>query len=453
MISLNAMSNIFIVGAGRSGCEAALLARRNGFERIFVSEIGEEEKFSQSIEIFRKNAIEYEFGKNDVSKLNNFDCLVVSPGVPPNSEIIKKAEVIGMPILSEIEFAYRFNKSPIIAITGTNGKTTTTTLINYILRHSGMKYTLAGNIGVAFSSIVDKIDIETIVVLEVSSYQLLYIQDFRPEIAIILNITPDHLTFHGGFENYKKAKFRIFENQKEQDWLILNSHDEELRIAKLQARGKIAEFGLVPVDIGAFISGDTIVLRFPEPDNEEKLMRVGEIRLPGVHNLYNSLAAIIAVKAFRISNENIRDSLRTFEGVEHRLEWVRRLEEVDYINDSKATNVESTYYALSSYTKPIVWIAGGRADNNDYSFLDEVVEQNVKAIIAIGEERGNIFSYFCTRKRIYIADTMEEAVHRAREVAEPGDIVLLSPACKSFDMFMNFEHRGEIFKKSVNSLR
>lgn len=447
------MQNIFIVGAGRSGRESALLARRNGIERIFVSEIAPEEKFLDTIQLFEQYSIEYEFGFNDADKLNEFDCIVVSPGVSPRSKIIKKAELLQIPILSEIEFAYRFNKSPIIAITGTNGKTTTTRLVDYVLRHSGLKSVSAGNIGLPFSSIVDKVDSETIIVLELSSFQLMHIVEFKPEVAIILNLTPDHLSYHESYEKYKKAKFRIFENQKERDLLILNALDNELRLAKLQARGQIAEFGLEPVEMGAFVLGEDIVLRYPSADNEEKIIKIMEIKLPGVHNLLNSLAGIIAVKAFHVRSESIRDSLRTFEGVEHRLEWVRRLDGVDYVNDSKATNVESTYYALSSYVKPIVWIAGGRADNNDYSFLDEVVIRNVKAIIAIGEDKKNIFSHFLTKKKIYLVNTMEEAVLRAREISEPGDVVLLSPACKSFDMFENFEHRGNVFKQNVNSLK
>lgn len=447
------MQNVFIVGAGRSGRESALLARRNGLKRIFVSEIDPKEKFLDTIQLFEQHSIEYEFGFNDSGKLNEFDCIVVSPGVSPRSEIIKKAELLQIPILSEIEFAYRFNKLPIIAITGTNGKTTTTALVDHILRHSGLKSVPAGNIGLPFSSIVDKVDSETIIVLELSSFQLMHIVEFRPEVAIILNLTPDHLSYHESYENYKKAKFRIFENQTEQDLLILNAQDEELRLAKLQARAQIAEFGLEPVEVGAFVLGEDIVLRHTSTENVEKVMKITEIKLPGVHNLLNSLAAIIAAKAFHVRSESIRDSLRTFEGVEHRLEWVRRLDGVDYVNDSKATNVESTYYALSSYVKPIVWIAGGRADNNDYSYLDEVVIRNVKAIIAIGEDKKNIFSHFFTKKRVYLVDTMEDAVLRAREISEPGDVVLLSPGCKSFDMFENFEHRGNVFKQIVNSLK
>lgn len=444
--------NIFIIGAGRSGRESALLARRNGLERIFVSEIAPKEKFLDTIQLFKQHSIEYEFGFNDPDKLNEFDCIVVSPGVSPRSEIIKKANSLQIPIFSEIEFAYRFNKSPIIAITGTNGKTTTTALVDYILRHSGLKSVSAGNIGIPFSSIVDKVDSKTIIVLELSSFQLMYIVEFKPEVAIILNLTPDHLSYHESYEKYKKAKFRICENQKERDLLILNAQDEELRLVKLQTPVQIAEFGLEPVELGAFVLGEDIVLRYPLADNEEKIMKITEIKLPGVHNLLNALAAIIAVKAFHVLGYSIRESLRTFRGVEHRLEWVRELDGVDYVNDSKATNVESTYYALSSYVRPIVWIAGGRGENNDYSYLDDVI-RNVKAIIAFGEDKKNIFSHFLTKKKIYLADTMEEAVLRAREISEPGDVVLLSPASKSFDMFENFEHRGNVFKQIVNSLK
>ncbi|MGB9913822.1 MAG: UDP-N-acetylmuramoyl-L-alanine--D-glutamate ligase, partial [Candidatus Kapaibacteriota bacterium] len=253
--------------------------------------------------------------------------------------------------------------------------------------------------------------------------------------------------------NYRAAKFKIFINQKENDLLILNFDDKETSLAKLQAGGKVAFFGLSPVDFGAYLKSDEICLRFPETTNEEVVMKSGDIKIPGIHNIYNSLASIVAARFFEVHNEQIRNALMNFQGVEHRLEFVREFENVSYINDSKATNVDSTYYALCSYNRPIIWIAGGRSDNNDYQFLDDVVEKNVKAIIAIGEAKGEIFTHFCTMKRCFLEDTLEDAVHRAREIAEPGDIVLLSPACKSFDMFKNFEHRGKVFKEIVNSLK
>ncbi|MGB9770555.1 MAG: UDP-N-acetylmuramoyl-L-alanine--D-glutamate ligase [Candidatus Kapaibacteriota bacterium] len=447
------MENVLIVGAGKSGIASALLAKRQRVKHIFVTEKGPEENFSLAKSILDKNEIEAEFGKHSFERLDDFDLIVVSPGIPPDAEIIVEAEKRNKKIISEIEFAFRFCKSPIIGVTGTNGKTTTTALIEFILKTAGKKVVAAGNIGSPFSDIVDRIDNETIVVLELSSYQLDRIETFKPEVAIILNITPDHLKYHKTFANYRAAKFKIFINQKENDLLILNFDDKETSLAKLQAGGKVAFFGLSPVDFGAYLKSDEICLRFPETTNEEVVMKSGDIKIPGIHNIYNSLASIVAARFFEVHNEQIRNALMNFQGVEHRLEFVREFENVSYINDSKATNVDSTYYALCSYNRPIIWIAGGRSDNNDYQFLDDVVEKNVKAIIAIGEAKGEIFTHFCTMKRCFLEDTLEDAVHRAREIAEPGDIVLLSPACKSFDMFKNFEHRGKVFKEIVNSLK
>lgn len=446
------MKKILIVGAGKSGVSSALLAKRQGFDHIFVTELLPEDNFPVTKKIFDENGIEYEFGKHSVELLDLFDTIVVSPGIPPDNEFILKAEQKGKKIISEIEFAYQFNKNPIIGVTGTNGKTTTTALIDYILRTAGKKSVAVGNIGAPYSDFVDRVEPETIFVLELSSYQLDRIDKFKPDVAIILNITPDHLKYHKTFSNYREAKFKIFSNQKAKDLLILNFDDKETYLAKSQAGGKVAFFGRRPVEFGAYLKGNEICLRFPENANEEVVMKAGEINIPGIHNLYNSLASIIAVRFFEVTNEKIREALMTFQGVEHRLEFVRNLNGVTYINDSKATNVDSTYYALSSYNRPIIWIAGGRSDKNDYDFLNDVVEKNVKAIIAIGEAKGEIFAHFCTMKRCFLEDTLEDAVHRAREIAEDGDIVLLSPACKSFDMFQNFEHRGNVFKELVNRL-
>lgn len=446
------MEKILIVGAGKSGVSCALLARRQGYKEIFVTEIGPEENFLDEKKTLEENQIGYEFGSNTLSLVNQYDTIVSSPGVPPDAEIILEAERRGKQVISEIEFAYKFNRNPIIAITGTNGKTTTTHLVDFIFRTSGKKSIAAGNVGLPYSDIVDKIDPETIVVLELSSYQLHRIEKFKPNVAIILNITPDHLKYHKTFSNYREAKFKIFSNQTKDDLLILNFDDKETFLAKSLAGGRVAYFGMTPIDFGAYLKGENICLRFPEGNNEEVIMRSGEIKIPGVHNIYNSLASIVAARFFEVRNETLREALMNFQGVEHRLEFVRTLDGVTYINDSKATNVDSAYYALSSYNKPIIWIAGGRSDQNDYVFLNDVVEKNVKAIIAIGEAKGEIFGHFCTSKRCYLEDTLEDAVYRAREIAEPGDIVLFSPACKSFDMFRNFEHRGRVFKEIVNGL-
>ncbi len=445
------MKSVLIVGAGRSGLASALLAKRQGIPRIFLTEILPEASFTEAKKILEENSIEFEFGKHSIHLLDEFDIIVASPGVPPDSEIIVQAEKKKKYLISEVEFAYMFSRNPIIGVTGTNGKTTTTALINYILQTSGLKSVQAGNIGIPLSDFVDKVDEETILVVELSSYQLERIVNFRPDVAIILNITPDHIKYHKTFSNYREAKFKIFANQRENDLLILNFDDKETYLAKSQARGRVALFGMRQVEFGAYLRGDEICLRFSNENNEEVLMKSGEIKIPGVHNIYNSLASIIAAKYFLVSNEKIRNALMNFKGVEHRLEFVRSLDGVDYINDSKATNVDSAYYALSSYNRPIVWIAGGRGEGNYYEFLDDVVEKNVKVIVAIGESKGEIFSHFCTMKRCYLEDTLEDAVLRAKSIAEPGDVVLFSPACKSFDMFKNFEHRGQVFKEIVNS--
>ncbi len=446
------MDKVFIIGAGKSGVSAGLLAQRKGFSRIFISEYNSSENFTEVIKIFDENNIEFEFGKHSYELLDDFDLVVTSPGVPPNSPIITEAAKRGKKNHQRIEFAYQYIQNPIIAITGTNGKTTTTALIDYIFKTSGVKSVTAGNIGTPLSEVVDEVDSGTIIVLEISSYQLDRIEKFKPNVAIILNITPDHIKYHGDYESYRDAKFKIFANQDEQDLLILNFDDKETYLAKSLARGTIAYFGLEHSEMGAYVKGDEVCLRFPETNNEEVIMRTGEIKIPGIHNLYNSLAGIIATRYFEVKKEDIRKALMNFSGVEHRLEFVRTIDGVDYINDSKATNVDAAYYALQSYNKPIVWIVGGRSDNNDYLFLNDIVEKNVKAIVAIGEARGEIFSNFCTMKRCYLEDSLESAVNRAKEIAEPGDIVLFSPACKSFDMFKNFEHRGKVFKEIVNKL-
>lgn len=447
------MDNVLIVGAGRSGVASALLAKRQGFGKVFVTEKNAENNFTDTKRLFDQNEIEYEFGKHTFSFLDDCDFVVVSPGVPPDAEIIIEAEKRNKRIISEIEFAYQFCKNPIIGVTGTNGKTTTTAIIEFILKTAGRKAIACGNIGTPFSNFVDNVDSDTIFVLELSSYQLDRIETFKPDVALILNITPDHINYHKSFPNYRKAKFKIFANQNENDLLILNFDDRETLIARSQARGSVAFFGLTPVEFGAYLEGDNICLRFPKGSNEEVVMKSGEIKIPGIHNIYNSLASIVAARFFEVRNEFIRNALMNFQGVEHRLEFVRELDGVVYINDSKATNVDSTYYALSSYNRPIIWIAGGRSDKNDYDFLDDVVEKNVKAIIAFGEAKGEIFAHFCTMKRCYLEDSLEDAVTRAREIAEYGDVVLLSPACKSFDMFKNFEHRGKVFKEIVSSLK
>jgi UDP-N-acetylmuramoylalanine--D-glutamate ligase len=453
-----------VIGAQRSGVAAAILAKNKGNE-VFLTELREKENCEEYYQKLAENNIKCEFGKNSFSALDDCDCVITSPGVPPNAPIIQEAEKRKIKIISEIEFARTFcTENPLIAITGTNGKTTTTTLTAYILNRAGKKAITVGNIGRPLSAVVDDLEKDTIIVAELSSYQLDRIENFRPDVAMILNITPDHLTYHQTMENYVEAKCKIFSNMSHNNLLILGTDDAATSVCSLQFGGHTAWFTMEkhfsmdkPLQQGIYNQDGVMKIRFSADPNseevlEEEIMLFDDIRLPGVHNAYNSMAAAIAARAFEVSNEDIRDALVAFEGVDHRLEFVRTVDGVDFINDSKATNINSTWYALSSYQKPIVWIAGGHADSNDYTQLDKVANKHVKSIIAIGEEADNIFNHFCTTKRCIKADSMCEAVALAKLEATDLNVVVFTPACKSFDMFMNFEHRGEVYKECVNNL-
>lgn len=440
---------VTIVGAGKSGMAAVRLAVRLGY-KVHLSESKASSSFENEIIELKSLGISYEFGGNTGLFLKDCDLVVLSPGVPPHTPIIKEAENKKIPIISELEFAWRHIENPVISITGTNGKTTTTALTAFILNNSGKKAIACGNIGTPLSDLVGKIDSDTILVIEASSYQLDKCVDFRPDVGIILNISPDHLAYHGSMEKYIQAKWKTSSMQCEKNLLILNRDDETISKNFFSNGQKVEYFSISPVDRGIYLKGDNLV--FKTADKEEEVMPVSSLSLPGVHNIYNSMAAGLAARAFEVSNEDIRDSLMKFNGVEHRLEFVRSINGVDFINDSKATNINATWYALSSYKEPVIWIAGGRGDSNDYSQLDELVLHNVKCIVAIGEDADSIFNHFCLTKRCFKENDLESAVFRAYEQADRGEKVLFTPACKSFDMFMNFEHRGEVFKSIVNSL-
>ena len=444
--------NILVIGASKSGEAAAKLAKKLG-NNVLVTEFKPQNEFDENlINKFQSFGINYEFGGHSLDNIANYDLIIVSPGVPRTAEILKIAQQNHIKIFSEIEFAYQHCNNPIIAITGTNGKTTTTSLIAHILNSSGKKAVVAGNIGIAFSDIVLDIEPQTIVVLEVSSYQLDRIEKFRPNVAIIMNITPDHLKYHGTMDDYVETKWKINSNQIEKDLLILNYDDSYLsnknKINK--STHNVKYFSLTEPVMGAFVRQGMIVLK--EQHKEEEIMPISQIGIKGQHNVYNSLAAILATRSFEITNENYRSALSSFAGVNHRLEFTRELKGIRFYNDSKATNVNSTWFALNSFDEPIIWIAGGRGDNNDYSLLDESVKKNVKAIVTIGEEADNIGRHFAEMKPIYNYETIEQAIFEAYNLAKEGEIVLFSPACKSFDMFTNFEHRGDVFKSIVNKL-
>ena len=443
-----------VIGAAKSGIAAAKLAKRKGFD-VFLSESKSAEAFPEEIKILDSLHIPYEFGGNSDEVCAGTDCIVSSPSVPTGIPVFKKAAELNIPIISEMEFGRSFiPDNPLIAITGTNGKTTTTTLTSYIFNRSGRKAFSAGNIGIPISDIVDTVSPSDIIVAEVSSFQLDRTIKFHPNVGIILNVTPDHLYYHKTFENYRTAKFKVAENLTPNDFLILNKDDINTNRKFAQnCRGTILEISLQDsVEYGAWKKDGKLCIKLPN-NKEEEIMKFEDILLPGTHNAYNSMAAALAARIYEISNENLRDSLEAFEGVEHRLEFVRTLDGIDYVNDSKATNINATWYALSSYKKPIVWIAGGRGDHNDYSQLDKLVQKNVKSIVAIGEETDAIFNHYAAMKRVIKAESMETAVEVARNEASKGDLVLFTPACKSFDWFLNYEHRGEVYKNIVNSLK
>jgi UDP-N-acetylmuramoylalanine--D-glutamate ligase len=442
--------NITVIGAGKSGMAAALLAHSNG-DQVFLSESKSSESCADAHSTLDNAGIESEFGGNTSRALHNTQLIITSPGVPPYTPIIQEAEARGIPVISELEYAWRQISNPVISITGTNGKTTTTALTAFMLNHGGKKAIAAGNIGTPLSALVKNIDPGTIIVLESSSYQLDRTVDFRPDIGVILNITPDHLSYHGSFQAYCQAKWKTSARQNEDDLLILNADNAESAACSAHTSAQVSYISTSPVQQGAYTSDRHLVLASLQ-HKEELLMLLDEVRLPGVHNRYNSMAAVLAARAFEVRNENIRDSLMLFSGVEHRLEHIRTLHNVHYVNDSKATNINAAWYALSSYPNPLIWIAGGRGDGNDYSALDALVQANVRTIIAIGEESQAIFSHFCTSTRCIRASSLEEAVQISAAEAHSGDTVLFSPACKSFDMFANYEHRGQVFRQAVLAL-
>ena len=440
---------ISVIGAALSGVAAAELANRQGHS-VLISESRPESAIADTAARLRQSGIDVETdGHSDA--VYESDLIIVSPGVPPTNVVRVEAARRGIELIGELEYASRFLPNPIIAITGTNGKTTTTALTAYILDQSGRPAVAAGNIGTPLSSLVGTLPSDTIIVAECSSYQLDTIVTFRPKVSMILNITPDHLSYHGTFSNYVEAKWKIASNQQADDVVILNADDPAVAPAASAVRSSVRFFSTIREVEGAFIRGGEIVLR-DQQHTEEILMSLRRLGLPGVHNAANSMAASMAARAFEVRNENIRDSLMSFSGVEHRLENVRVHKGARFVNDSKATNVNATWYALSSYDRPIVWIAGGRGDSNNYAELDGLVASNVKSIVCIGEEADAIFNHWCTTKRCVKADTLEDAIRIAQDMAIADDVVLFSPACKSFDMFANYEERGRAYKRIVAAL-
>lgn len=446
------MSRIVVLGGAESGVGAAVLAKVKGFD-VFLSDKG---KIADNyIETLNKWEIPYEEGKHTEELILNADEVIKSPGIPSDAPMIKEIRKAGISIISEIEFAGRYDTAKKICVTGSNGKTTTTSLIYYLLCQAGLNTGLGGNIGksYAYQVATEKFDYY---VLEISSFQLDDCYSFRPDIAIITNITPDHLDRYGyNVDNYAKAKFRIARNLRPEDCFIFDS-DDEITISHLSqiiVRAQKLPFtqnGTTPQ--GAFVKDNKIVVRFN--DNECDIY-LDELALGGKHNIYNSMAAALAAKAAGIDNETIRNSLESFTPVEHRLEPVLSVGGVLYINDSKATNVDAAWYALDAQKRPIVWIVGGKDKGNDYSTLAKLVKEKVKAIVCLGVDNTKIHdAYESIVGKDAIVDTLsaEEAVQAASKFAHDGDVVLLSPCCASFDLFKSYEDRGKKFKEAVRNL-
>lgn len=474
---------VTVVGGARSGLGAARLLARQGAD-VFLTDASA--GAPGVADTLRGDGIACEFGGHSARALEAV-LLVISPGVPSTAPLVADAIARGIPVVSEIEAASWYCKGKIIAVTGSNGKTTTTSLIAHVVRAAERELLVAGNIGTSFADAADSVDANTLVVLEVSSFQLDHIVTFRPIVAILLNITPDHLDRYGNdVERYAAAKFRLFENLEASDWLIYNADDE--RVAAYAERFA-AERGIEAVAIslerevaiGAFVraetGGERIVLNLPDHASasavgfelphpphtpvtrSEDLMPTSDISLRGRHNLYNSLAAAVAARAVDIRSDVVRASLTSFEGVPHRLENVRTLHGVTFVNDSKATNVNAVWYALESFPNisdhgnGVVLIAGGRDKGNDYEPILALIAQKVKGIVAIGEGAEKIEAELGPHTaQVARAETMAEAVQFARLMAESGDTVLLSPACASFDMFENYEDRGDQFRRIVQEL-
>ena len=446
------MARLVVLGGAESGVGAAVLAKVKGFD-VFLSDNGKiKEEYADTL---RKWDIPFEEGGHTESLILNADEVVKSPGIPSTAPMVVKLTAKGTKIVSEIEFASRYDSAKKICITGSNGKTTTTTLIHYLLTNAGLNVGLGGNIGKSYAMQVatEKHDYY---VLEISSFQLDNCYDFRPDIAIITNITPDHLDrYDHNIENYVKAKFRITRNLRPDDCFIFDS-DDEITIAhlsKIVLQAKMLPFTQEKeVSQGAFLKQDKIVVRYEEDESEIYLK---ELALGGRHNIYNSMAAALAAKATGIDNAVIRNSLKSFQPIEHRLEPVLSLKDVLYVNDSKATNIDAAWYALECQSRPIIWIVGGKDKGNDYSVLKNLVKDKVRAIVCLGVDNTKIHAAF---EGIVGADKMvdtlsaEDAVKAASKFAEAGDVVLLSPCCASFDLFKSYEDRGDQFKEAVRNL-
>lgn len=444
------MEKLLILGAGESGVGAALLALKKGYQVLVSDNSNIHKKYKQ---VLLNNNISFEENSHALAELFKADLVVKSPGIPDQVLIVENFKKRGVPVISEIEFASKYTEGEIVGVTGSNGKTTTTMLINHILKKANLNVGMGGNIGMSFAQQIAENEFDYHV-LELSSFQLDGILKFAPHVAVITNITPDHLDrYQNKFENYVASKFRIAENQTENDFLIYDFDDTVIQkwLQQNTIKAVLMPFSLKnKLNQGAYLKDNNIILK---NKNEEKIMNISTLALKGKHNTKNAMAAALAASLLNVRKETIRESLEDFEGAEHRLEAVLKINGVQYINDSKATNVNATYYALDSMKHPTVWIVGGVDKGNDYLDLMPLVREKVKAIICLGVDNHKIVQTF-NKVVDLIVETAgaEEAVKVAYKIAEKGDTVLLSPACASFDLFENYEDRGNKFKQAVRSL-
>jgi UDP-N-acetylmuramoylalanine--D-glutamate ligase len=442
---------VLVVGLGRSGVASALFLKSRGAS-VTVSDAKSQDQLREEIPALLDQGIVVETGGHGDRTFQDQDLIVVSPGIPLDSQPIEQARALGALVIGEIELASQFLSGPIVAITGSNGKTTTTTLVGEILAKSGIKTLVGGNIGKAAISLAEEATPETAIVLEVSSFQLETVRRFRPKIAVILNITPDHLDRHRTFANYVDAKARIFENQTTEDFTVLNADDPACFELASRTHSQVFWFSRKSgVEQGAFVQGGHI--QFRRKNSDVDIMPIAEIPLKGAHNVENVLASVCGTLLMGCDPNQVRKAICEFKAVEHRLEYVATVGGVDYYNDSKATNVDATVKALESFPANIHLILGGKDKGSDYSALNDLLRQRVKRVYTVGAAAEKIQLQIRGVAEIFAAGTIQSAVQHAAASAQPGDIVLLAPACASFDQFQNYEHRGRVFRELVLTLR
>jgi UDP-N-acetylmuramoylalanine--D-glutamate ligase len=443
---------VLVVGLGKSGLSAAMFLREQG-ARVTVSDTRSAVALAKEIPALLEAGIMVESGGHGLLTFRRQDLIVVSPGVPMDTPEVKQVVAFGLPVIGELELASRYLQGRVVAITGSNGKTTTTTLVGKIFADAGVQTLVGGNIGLPVIDLVAKSTAETVSVLEVSSFQLETVEEFHPWIAVLLNITPDHLDRHGSFETYAAAKARITERQGAEDFLVLNAEDKAAQMVALKTKAQIFWFsGRRPIKQGAFVHGESILFIPREGAKAEPVMPVSDIHLKGSHNVENVLAAVCAARLAKIPAESIRASVAGFAAVEHRLELVKVVNGVEFYNDSKATNVDAAMKAVASFAGGIHLILGGKDKDSDYTLMSEMLKERVKIVYTIGSAAEKIERQLQGVVKIVPAETLQVAVVKAAKAATIGDVVLLSPACSSFDQFENYEQRGRVFRQLVNEL-